>query len=408
MQNPLAANIYLFNPTCEYAIANGTVSWQPNRILQKMEADLATLPLFFAQPNDKVVVQQLPTEGYLEHLQKVGFQPPGFILKENLNATKIDYPINKLLPWGWSPAAHKLFSPIKANCSTKFKASPVFNWQAVYKDLYSKKFARGIQKEIVTRFPSKHFIDYSQLTEICTTRANFEYYIKKWDKLMVKAPWSSSGRGLQPIRFAPIHPKVWDKILAMVREQGYAIVEPYLDKVIDLAFQFKLEKGKASYVGISNFRTDYKGKYDGNSLNGLPDTLEEEVKTFIEKIPRLVINPLIEILETSPLALHFEGYFGVDTLIYKDETGTLKVNPCLEINVRYNMGLLSLYVEKFIVPHKKAAYHTWFQPGTTFYNFKKEMEQKYPLVLRNNKIESGFFTLSDVREDTQFGAYLLV
>ena len=140
------SNIYLFNPTCEYAIANGTVSWQPNRILQKMEADLATLPLFFAQPHDKVVVPQLPSKSYIEHLQKVGFEAPGFVLKENLVAAKIDYPINKLLPWGWSPAAHKLFSPIKASCSTEFKASPVFNWQTEYKDLYSKNLPAEFKK----------------------------------------------------------------------------------------------------------------------------------------------------------------------------------------------------------------------------------------------------------------------
>jgi len=408
MQNTGLPNIFLFNPTCEYAIANGTGSWQPNRILQKMEADLASLPLFFAQKNDKVIVNELPSESYLNHLHKIGIQTPEFILKKDVISGNTNYRIDKLLPWGWSPAAHKLLATIKANCSAEFKSSPVFNWETEYKDFYSKKFAREILHEIISKYPFEHFIDKSQLTEICTSKEGFETLMEKWGKLMVKAPWSSSGRGLQPIRYKPIHPKVWAKILAMVKDQGYTIVEPYLNKVIDLAFQFELKKGEIRYLGISNFSTDYKGQYNGNSLNGLPDSLEQNVKEFIERVPSLVINPLIEILESSSFANNYEGCFGVDTLIFRDNVGELKVNPCLEINVRHNMGLLCLTLEKFIVPNKKGIYRTWFQPGTPFIKFKKEMEQNHPLVLEDKKIESGFFALTEAKNNTQFGAYLLV
>lgn len=403
-----AANIFLFNPTCEYAIANGTASWQANRILQKMEADLATLPLFFAHANDKVVVNEIPSNDFLEHLQQLDIPIPDFILKTNVISGKIDFPVDQLNPWGWSPAAHKLFTKVKPKCSSAFQTSPVFNWNPEYKNYYSKKFARGILHEITQKFPSEHFIAQDQLTEICTTKEGFEELMQKWGKLMVKAPWSSSGRGLQPIRYKPIHAKVWAKIMAMVKDQGYTIVEPYLNKVIDLAFQFEIRKGKVSYLGISNFSTDYKGQYNGNSLNGLPDSLDKEVVDFIKSVPALTLNPIKELIEQSELAQQYEGYFGVDTLIFRDEAGAIKVNPCLEINLRYNMGLLCLTLEKFIVPHKKGIYRTWFQPGTPFQAFKKEMEEKHPLVLSGNKIESGFFALSEAKNDTQFGAYLLV
>lgn len=408
MQKLPGSNIYFFNPTCEYAVANGTVSWQPNRILQKMEDDLSALPLFFAQKNDKVIVNKFPSDTYLKHLQEIGIQAPDFILKKNIKAGNFDFKIEKLHPWGWSPAAHKFLAPLKENCSEEFKNSPVFNWKPEYKNYYSKKFARSILHEITRSYPSEHFIDQNQLTEICIQKEDFELLIKKWGQLMVKAPWSSSGRGLQPIRYQPIHPKVWDKILAMVKDQGYTIVEPYLNKVIDLAFQFEIKKGKIKYLGISNFSTDYKGQYNGNNLNGLPDTLTTDVTDFIKRVPSLVINPMIEILESSELAHSYEGIFGVDTLIFRDSNGQLKVNPCLEINVRRNMGLLSLYLEKFVIPHKKALFRTYFKPGTSFFELKNEMEKKHPLILRENKIDSGFFALTEAKEDTLFGAYLLV
>uniref|UniRef100_UPI003217611F hypothetical protein n=1 Tax=uncultured Draconibacterium sp. TaxID=1573823 RepID=UPI003217611F len=408
MQKLPGSNIYYFNPTCEYAVANGTTSWQPNRILQKMEADLAILPLFFAHSYDKIIVPELPSESYLHTLQNIGIQSPGFILKKNINSGNINFRVNQLNPWGWSPAAHKFLAPLKSFCSEEFKKSPVFNWKPEYKNYYSKKFARDILHQITRQYPSEHFIGQNQLTEICTTKEDFEFLMQKWGKLMIKAPWSSSGRGLQPIRYKPIHPKVWAKILAIVKDQGYAIAEPYLNKVIDLAFQFKMQKGKVTFLGLSNFSTDYKGQYNGNSLNGLPDTLDPEVTQFVQCVPGFVVQPLIRILESSELARSYEGYFGVDTLIFKDENGQLKVNPCLEINVRHNMGLLSLQLEKHIWEGKKGLFRTFFTPGTSFFQYKKEMEEKHPLRIKENKIESGFFPLTEAQEDTLFGAYLLV
>ncbi|HOI48862.1 MAG TPA: hypothetical protein PK167_06130, partial [Prolixibacteraceae bacterium] len=61
-------DVYLFNPTCEMAIANGTVSWQPNRLLQQMETDLGNLPQFFAAETDVVLVKRLPGKAFTDTL----------------------------------------------------------------------------------------------------------------------------------------------------------------------------------------------------------------------------------------------------------------------------------------------------------------------------------------------------
>lgn len=72
------------------------------------------------------------------------------------------------------------------------------------------------------------------------------------------------------------------------------------------------------------------------------------------------------------------------------------------------MGLLSLYLEKMIVPEKKGVYRMFYQQGTTFNEFSEEMRKKYPLVISDQKIESGFFALTEDLKDTLFGSYLLV
>jgi hypothetical protein len=400
----------MFNPTCEYAVANGNESWQPNMLLQKMESDLAILPLFFTQPNDYVLVDSYPTGGYISELLELELQLPEFILKNKafLQTKFINTPKGKLLPWGWSPAAHKLLKPLKKSCSIDFLTSPVSTWKPEYRDLYSKKFAREILIEISNHIESQIIIPTELQSSICTSPTEIEKLLKQWGKLMIKAPWSSSGRGLQPITKTPVHPKVWEKLKGIINEQGYLIVEPFLNKVMDLALQFELKNKKVTYIGVSRFITDKKGKYMGNCLNGYADSTAPEVRYFADSIPEKILAPLITVIESSKLALWYEGFFGVDTLIFQDKNKQLRINPCLEINVRQTMGTLSLQLEKLVHPDKKAIFRTFYQPGNTYFSFKNEMKKKHLLKLTGNQIKSGFVSLTDAVPDTLFGAYILV
>jgi hypothetical protein len=403
-------DIYFYNPTCEYAVANGNANWQPNRILQKMEYDLCALPLFFAQKDDCVLVEKIPSAEYIESLKKLDIAIPEFILKNDAikNTAFINRPKNKLLPWGWSPSAHKFLSPLKESCSSEFQQSPVFNWKPEHRAVISRKFAAKILNQLQANISADFILPFELSPKVCFTRNNFETAVQQWGNVMIKAPWSSSGRGLQPITKTPVHPKVWEKVLGIVYEQGYAIVEPYLNKVLDIALQFELKKGKAEFLGISNFYTNKKGQYEGNYLNGLPTNTEKYISEFADFITREIPQPIINTIENSEMAIIYEGIFGVDTLIYCDEKNTLKINPCLEINVRHTMGMLALRLEKMIYREEKGIYRTFYQPGTSFHAFKKEMEKNYPLKIVGDKIESGFFALSEAAEESLFGAYILV
>jgi hypothetical protein len=91
------------------------------------------------------------------------------------------------------------------------------------------------------------------------------------------------------------------------------------------------------------------------------------------------------------LAEYYEGSFGVDTLIYRDGENRLRINPCLEINVRQNMGFLSLQLEKLLIPGKKAVFNLFFQKGKSFKAFSTEMQEKYPVQFNENRLADGFF-----------------
>ncbi len=402
-------NLYHYNPTCEYAVGNGDLNWQPNLLLQKMESELALLPLYFARPTDYILVENKPAEKFSFRISKLDIQCPCFIAKKEVN----DYPgetdkIDRLLPWGWSPAEHKLLAPLKSHCSATFRTSPVFNWKPEHRDLYSKKFALQILREVLSEIDAVNVIKPELTARVCTSKTEIEELLKIWGNVMIKAPWSSSGRGLQPITKTPVHPKVWEKINGIITDQGYVMAEPLLNKAFDLAFQFEIKKGKIKYLGLSNFITDKKGQYQGNFLNGLPSDLPFQLTEFIASIPETILPSLINILENSALAKLYEGNFGVDTLIFRDKNQHLKINPCLEINVRQNMGLLSLHLEKLIYNEIKGIYRTYYDSRKSFFEFAREMETQFPLTITNHRIKKGFFPLTDFNENTMFGAYMLI
>jgi hypothetical protein len=262
---PNFPNIFIYNPTCEYAIANGKESWQPNRTLQKMESDLSVLPIYFAGKGDYILVDRIPSSKFIEQLSALQIAIPEFVPKSEIkNQEFINEPKNKLLPWGWSPVIHRFLNPLKPSCSDEFKQSPVFNWLPEHRNLYSRKFALDILKKLIAEINSEYFIPEQFLPKICTTRNEIEIAHQKLENLMVKSPWSSSGRGLQPITTKPVHPKVWEKLMAVINDQGFVVVEPLLNKILDFAFEFKLEKSKVEFLGISYFTTDKKCQYQGN------------------------------------------------------------------------------------------------------------------------------------------------
>lgn len=278
-------DVYLFNPSCDFAIANGSKNWQPNKTLQKMEADLAVLPMFFAKQNDFVLVDELPDNNFLKTMQQLGFETPRFIIKKEFSENQlfINESKNRLLPWGWSPAAHQLLTPLKSSCSPCFQNSPVFKWSQEHQEISSRKFASEILKKVKHSLSVNWTIENSQLPIICSSHSDIENAIADCGNLILKAPWSSSGRGLQPITKTPIHPKVWEKINSVISEQGFIMAEPLLNKVHDMAFLLELKNGCTRFLGVSHFFTNSIGQYGGNWLNGLSENQSPELTDFIQK-----------------------------------------------------------------------------------------------------------------------------
>lgn len=404
------SNVYFFNPTCDFAIANSSPFWSPNKLLVKMENDLSTLPVVFASKNDIIISANHPSKEYIDDLKQAGFKLPNFILKRKQFQPSdfSEYKLNQILPWGWSPAAHHFFEPIKNTCSELFKNSPVYNWNPKFKEFASRRFSQQILKNFINHSSAGFLLPEKFLPEICYSKPEVEKQIIKWGKIMIKAPWSSSGRGLQPITKTPVHEKVWERISGIMSEQGFVMAEPFLNKVADFALLFEIKNKSIERLGSSYFFTDKKGQYQGNIINPAKLTENYEVNNFLSRNKSEISEMLALILSGSGIINYYEGVFGVDILVYRDENGELKINPCLEINFRHTMGHVALALKGRISENKTGRFQIFFNPRKTYFEYANDLKLKHPLKMKNNKIEAGFLSLTDISETTRFGAFLLV
>ena len=91
-----------------------------------------------------------------------------------------------------------------------------------------------------------------------------ENYAAKYARVIFKAPWSGSGKGLCWSR-----DKMTDSRRGwcrnVIEKQGSVIAEPIYDKIQDFALEFECHNGQVSFAGYSLFETE-KGTYRSNFL----------------------------------------------------------------------------------------------------------------------------------------------
>ena len=174
-----------------------------------------------------------------------------------------------------------------------------------------------------------------------TTAEDVAGFINAVGDVVVKAPWSSSGRGLRYVHGACSDSTAgW--IGRTISAQGGVMAEPYYDKVKDFGMEFFSHgDGRVEYCGISLFET-LNGAYMGNII--------ADDKRKLEALQRFVTEELINIIKQRCIKYFerlfrnkYEGPFGVDMMIVarKDMDGFV-VHPCVEVNLRRTMGHVAL------------------------------------------------------------------
>ena len=180
-----------------------------------------------------------------------------------------------------------------------------------------------------------------------------------------------------------------------------------LNKIQDVSFQFMIKENNVEYIGHNFFYTDTSGQFAGCDIGGPVNHSRlfndrEKINTAIFQAANL-IKQGIELLK---LDKQYEGPAGIDGIFFKDDEGLLKLQPCLEINLRYNMGAANIFLKKRIHPEAKGIWKTGVFKNNEWMNFCLERTRKNPPRFTNRKLHHGFLPFTDPNGNKLFGAWL--
>ena len=187
-------------------------------------------------------------------------------------------------------------------------------------------------------------------------------------------------------------------------------IESGLDKVQDFAMEFYSDRqGTVRYEGLSVFNTEERGSYTGNIL--------EEQSTMLSRITRFTgeetyscIQEAVRSVLQEVYGSTYAGCIGVDMLVYRQKDGSFAIHPCIEINMRYTMGMVALRLfQHYVAPRAVGDYRVSYEKeaGEALEKHRL-MSETYPLRFANGRIQEGYLSLCPVTKDTHYRAYLLL
>ena len=381
---------HFFNPTCEMEVANGEVSYTPPAYLQKMTQDLEVLPAYYAEAKDSVIVQRKPSSELIARWQAAGFYFDHFIF---LSEATPEY---QAQPWGWSPSAARQLKSLGGK------------WNEDLKPFFHRSFASNILQKLMN-CRLLRIISEDDLPVSAESMSDVENLLAKRGKVVIKAPLSSSGRGIQILRNHHLDINIYNKTKSIIKQQGSVMLEPLLDKLADFAFEFFIDKGEISFFGYSSFEVNDQGQYDYHRFPFSPETFPKEARHLWDAgIINSAKDELSKVLQESGLCKYYSGYLGVDAMIFRNAQKDILLQPCVEINLRYNMGIVALHLEKHIAEGSTGIFRIEAKQDISFHFYDLEMHNQYPLDVTDGKIASGYLPLTPPVDEAHFMAYILV
>ena len=129
---------------------------------------------------------------------------------------------------------------------------------------------------------------------------------------------------------------------------------------------------------------------------------------FFQQVKDEITESLQQSIQQSRISQEYYGYLGVDALIIRDKHHSLRIHPCLEINMRYNMGTLALRLGELVHPLAKGEFHLFFDPNSTFEAFCRQQREKFPVIYQDGRFRSGFIPLTEPLKTNLFGAWMIL
>jgi len=321
--------LHVFNPEHDIALAYNRDRLTMPHAAQELRMNMGWLPALWANDGDVVLVDDVEYAVKAARNSRVKTADVLFLSREDVR----QFPFDEVRPWGWdSVIATQLLESGICNHLIPNKE----DIRAI-RELSHRKHTNSVLKTL------RNGIEYSTCgcSIYTTSLGEVEEQIKAWHSVVLKAPWSSSGRGIRYVNGCMTENLIgW--LRRILHQQGGVMIEPYYNKVKDFGMEFMAHKdGTISYSGLSLFKT-INGAYAGNIL-----ATDSEKKEILKRyLPQKLINTIIErIVQCFPSFIRnaYVGAFGIDMMIVaKDDGQGFLLHPCVEINLRRTMGHVAL------------------------------------------------------------------
>jgi len=357
--------LHIFNPDHDLVLAAGNDHFTPPKAARDLYADLGFLPALWAKTGDLVLVAD--AEAACERLRHIKGRTKGVQLVDRNTLQRVlasgTITSNQLdiAPWGWDKNVKELLAGI----GVSEDVLPSDRWLEDVRTISSRQWmSQNILPELVSRlnnlYPSK-FIGTSFVVQ---SMAQLHTLLQENALVVVKAPWSSSGRGIRYIENKP-DPSTEGWCANTIEKQGRITFEPYYNKIRDFGMEFNANAdGSIDYLGLSIFKTS-KRTYTG-SLLATEGTKLEYLSQYIDVSILKAVAETITTMLSALLLNKYVGPLGIDMMLVKQEgTNNLAIHPCVEINLRRTMGHVALSLSPsplepqrlMSIDHSRGAYH---------------------------------------------------
>ena len=384
--------LHLFNPDTDMALADGRANYLPPSSAHQMALDLAILPMWYATSGDGILAASAYNDVFFQQM-KVLFNKDIFLVTE---PEVCEYDNITPIPWGWNASVRRYLYQ---------KGVPLI---ALPSDDELKRWRMMASRERI----AECLAELLHMPSCCGESVNLynlkdcQNYVDNHGHAVLKAPWSGSGRGLLWCE------RGYTQTVAgwcsnVLCRQGCVVAAPVYDKVEDFAMEFQSDgHGNIRFVGYSLFQTNTRGAYRGNILLSDSD-FEKWMAQYISVKTLLQIRVAVQNV-LAKLCASYIGFLGVDMMVCRAEK--FLVHPCVEINLRMNMGIIACQLYKNLLAPATTGrfYIEYYSSSESLYESHVQDEMAAPLVVKNSRVVSGYLSLVPVTPLSHYRAYIKV
>lgn len=390
--------LYLFNPEHDLALASGEANYMAPASARRMASELALLPMWYAEEGSAVLAPSAYNLDYVKKIQELLGLSVDLITEPEL-AIEPDLDIR---PWGWDVALRKRLSVLGVD----EVLLPSMGQLNDLREYSHRSKAVALLPELQL---NEYFCGESYYLK---TPEEWKRFVEGRKECLLKAPLSGSGKGLNWCKgiFTPFISGWCTRVAA---SQGGVIAEPIYNKVEDFAMEFYSDgAGELTFVGYSLFHTGKSGMYEGNCLlsNG---AIRKQLAQYIPLEALMDLENCLKYRLSALVGTVYKGYLGVDMMICRfpeNEKPVFRIHPCVEINLRMNMGVIARFLhDRYVRPGSTGRFVIDYHPseGEALQEHER-MSATYPLESREGRVYSGYLPLVPVHRRSCYRAWIWV